>query len=279
MPIVFRCEQCGQRYRVGDDKAGKKAKCKQCSTMLRVPDNPAYEETAGGSRVFRHQERERDFEMAAGDSDAIEAISNHIEEYVGEIDVVFHEIVSDLVHIDVHQIKPTRERPFYTLVTSGMSDRPMTTPPEAAGWEHAELMVYLPPDWPMTQESWEDESNYWPIRLLKMLARFPHEYDTWIAEGHTIPNGDPPMPYAPNTQLVCALLTVPFFEEEDFWLLEIDEEKMIHFFLLMPLYAEEMNYKLQKGTDALMDRFEKHDVSPVLDVQRPNVCRKKFGLF
>ena len=279
MPIVFRCEECGQRYRVPDDKAGKKAKCKKCQASLTVPA-AGFEETAGGSRVFRHQSRERDFDVAVGDSENINAISEHVEELIGPIDGVFHELVSDLVHIDVHHVKASRERPFHTLFTTGMSDRPMNAPEELEGdWRHAELMLYLPPHWPMTQESWNDETNYWPIRLLKMLARFPHEYDTWLGEGHTIPNGDPPLPYDPSTKLLCALLMVPFIEPEEFWLLETDDGKIIRFFMLMPLYGEEMNFKLQRGNEELLDRFDKHRVSPVILPDRLNVCKKKFGLF
>ncbi|MFQ8729788.1 MAG: suppressor of fused domain protein [Enterocloster bolteae] len=26
-------------------------------------------------------------------------------------------------------------------------------------------------------------SEYWPIRLIKYLARFPHEYSTWLGWG------------------------------------------------------------------------------------------------
>lgn len=44
-------------------------------------------------------------EPATGDGENIDAISNHIEKYIGKIDCVFHEIISDKVHIDVHWVK------------------------------------------------------------------------------------------------------------------------------------------------------------------------------
>lgn len=37
MPIDFRCEQCGKGFRVGDEYAGKKAKCGGCSTVIEIP--------------------------------------------------------------------------------------------------------------------------------------------------------------------------------------------------------------------------------------------------
>jgi hypothetical protein len=50
------------------------------------------------------------------------------ETHLGEIHDVYHELISDLVHIDIHHVAPDDERPFHTLVTSGMSDLPMTVP-------------------------------------------------------------------------------------------------------------------------------------------------------
>lgn len=47
------------------------------------------------------------------------------------------------------------------------------------------------------------------------------------------------------------------------------------------IYKEEMDYKLRKGSDALLDKFEQFRVSNIIDVNRVNTCvRKKFlGLF
>ena len=39
--------------------------------------------------------------------------------------------------------------------------------------ERAELAIALPADWKLDQESMKDEKWYWPIRLLKSLARLP----------------------------------------------------------------------------------------------------------
>jgi hypothetical protein len=39
-----------------------------------------------------------------------------------------------------------------------------------------------------------------------------------------------------------------------------------------------MDFKLKKGTDALIDRFEEYNVSDVVDINRKNTCAKK-GLF
>ncbi len=37
MSIVFACENCGKRYEVGEELAGKRGKCKQCAHVFTVP--------------------------------------------------------------------------------------------------------------------------------------------------------------------------------------------------------------------------------------------------
>lgn len=282
MSIEFPCPNCQKKYRVDSDKAGKKFRCKKCEQTIQVPDNPMADDveyTTGGSQLLRHKERSIPFEMAMGDSESIEAISNHIEEHIGKVDSVFHEIISDLVHIDVHLVKPTKKQPFYTLVTSGMSDAPMTVPDGLEEYQYAELMIRLPRDWNLSEEAFEDEDNFWPIRLLKMLARLPHEYDTWLGFGHTVPNGDPAEPYASSTKFSCALILPMLNVPEEFNKLEISEDKVINFWGVYPLYREETNHKLKKGTDSLIDLFEKHSVSEVIDIRRKNVCKRSWWPF
>ena len=37
MSIAISCGNCGKKYKIGDDKAGKKFRCKECSEPIRVP--------------------------------------------------------------------------------------------------------------------------------------------------------------------------------------------------------------------------------------------------
>jgi hypothetical protein len=277
MAIQTQCEQCGFEYKLKDELAGKKVRCKICQAVFVVP--PALPEgteySPAGNPIFRYEERKKDFELATGDEANIERIGDHIARYCGKVETVLHELISDLVHIDVHWVAPTQQRPFHTLVTSGMSDRPMSVPPGVDQGAYAELMLCLPPDWPMTQEAFGDENYYWPIRWLKTLARFPHEYETWLSWGHTLPNGDPPEPYAGNTQFCCAILLSPVLSGEGFGQLKVDESKTINFYSFVPLYAEEVDFKLQSGAEALVERFAKNRVTELVDIRRANVCKKK----
>ena len=227
--------------------------------------------SGSGNPIYRHEALQSSGEPASGDSENIERISQHIEQYIGVVTTVFHELVSTDVHIDIHIVAPTEDRPFYTLVTSGMSDRPMTVPEGAENLRYAELALCLPPDWPMASEDWKDPNHYWPIKALKVLARFPHEYQTWLCMDHTVPHNNPPTPYAPNCPYSCALIGPVSTAPEEFSSLEVSPEKTIHFFGVQFIYLEEMEFKMNAGAEPLFEAFDAMGYSEIVDLQRESV--------
>ena len=105
----------------------------------------------------------------------MEAVEEHIAAHFGPVENVFHELVSPDIHVDICVVEPSAERDYYTLVTMGMGAHRMKVPEELAEYklERAELAIALPPDWKLDEESLKDERWYWPIGLLKVLARLP----------------------------------------------------------------------------------------------------------
>jgi len=240
------------------------------------PEKPS-EVTESGDPIYRHSQP-ADRQIPRG-RPSTEKISEHIEKYLGKVDSIFHEFLSDTVHIDVFRVNPRAEFPFFSLITSGMSDLPMSVPPEVDAPRYLELMITLPGDWKFDDKSLRDESWYWPVRLIKMLALLPHKHGTWLGWGHSIPNGDPPLPYAENTKLCCALIWPPVTSADGFRTLTISREKEIHFFAIVPLYKEEMDLKLRSGMNVLLNKLGQANVNDIVDLSRPNVARKRFGLF
>jgi hypothetical protein len=242
-------------------------------TMADRQDKTEY--SAGGIPIHRYKARERDFDLAFGDEETLQAIDGHIARHVGPVGNVFHELLSDLIHVDIHIVEPTPQRNYFTLITSGMSDRPMAAPEAARDCQYAELMLCLPLDWPL-QACTEGESEYyWPLYWLKLLARLPHEYNTWLWEGHTIPNRDPAQPFASYTRMCCMMLARPALFGSDFHTLRVHPTRTIHFFGLVPLYREEMDFKLRHGTDKLQEGLHRAGVTELLNVRRVNTCERK----
>lgn len=223
----------------------------------------------GGSRIYRHVPRERgDVAWSAGDPDRIADIEAHIERHIGPVTSVFHEIISDRVHLDVAIVAATDERPVQTLVTMGMSELPMQVPAEVATVvpDRAELVIVLPPDWDLS-----DSARYWPLGTLKTVARLPHDYDTWLGPGHTVPHGDPPEPYVAGSTLVGVLVLAPQLAPREFWELERGDGERIGFHSLVFLTREELDYKLQHGSPALFELLEQGQVCELLEVDRRSV--------
>jgi Suppressor of fused protein (SUFU). len=221
--------------------------------------------------MSEHEKRADMFNVRTGEAQVIELAEAHIEKYVGNIETVMHEIESDDLHIDVHVVLATEEQPFVTLITTGMSDLPMAV--EDPELQYAELFFCLPPDWPISLEAFNDEANYWPIRWLKMLARYPHQAGTWLGQGHTIPNGNPPEPLGDFTDMSGILLMPPLFLPDEFATLYVSDEKVINFYQLLPLYREEMELKVEKGADVLFEKFQENiPADLLLYPERPNVC-------
>ncbi len=173
------------------------------------------ERSESGAPIYRYDESEEEIEPIIGYEENIEIISEHIEKHIGSIDFVLHEIESDIVHIDVHIVSPYDDDGVKILITSGMSDRPMSPPKGLEEYQYSELMVFLPADWALTEEAFQVEENYWPIGELKYLARFPHQYKTWLWETHTVPNGDPPVSFTKNIKFCCSLLLPPITLKEE----------------------------------------------------------------
>ena len=184
----------------------------------------------------------------------MEAVEGHIEQYFGKFENVFHELVSPDIHVDICVVPPSEERDYCTLVTMGMGAHRMNVPEELAEYklERAELAIALPADWKLDQESMKDEKWYWPIRLLKSLARLPIASDTWLGFGHTMDNKEN---FAENTKLCAAILTGPQSTEEGGEVCTLPGGEEVNFYQVIPLYEDELDYKLEHDVDALLDKM------------------------
>jgi hypothetical protein len=230
------------------------------------------ERSKSGVRMLRHTQQEP-AELVSGDQALIDALSVHIERHFGPVPTVFHEIVSPYAHIDLHVVVPTKERPAITVVTSGMSERPM------ADGKYAELMLILPPSWPtMGDPEFETDEGFWPYRLLKQLARLPHEYGTSLGIGATVPNDDPPRPYARNTKLCCALIAPMVLPNEEGAERIVHDGREIDLLAVWPLYKDEMQVKLDDGLDRLFDLLDEARITEILEPDRPSVVPKRRRL-
>lgn len=204
----------------------------------------------------------------------MDALENHISTYFGDFENVFHEVASPDIHVDIYIIPPTPERNYYTLITGGMGAHIMNVPPELRKkkLDRAEIVVCLPPDWEIESSK---EASYWPLRWLKILARLPGNENSWLGWGHTIPNGQP---FADNTQLSGVILIDPQGVPEEAFSFPLPNGSRVNFYQMLPIYEEEMAFKLQQSAESLLERFTP-EMLQVVDLQRENVCAEKHKNF
>ena len=229
--------------------------------------------TPGGSTIIKGQARPDEWIAPESYAENCALIEEHLAPVLGE-HTVLHEVVSELIHLDVLVYPPQGDRDYWVYVTSGMGDIRMTMDDEADAveWARAELMIGLPRDWGdklsilLETNNFDDPDDiYWPIVLLKWLARYPHEASTWFGHCHTIPNG---RSYSEHTRLDGALVTWSTLLPDEYLTLKLPNGDHLNFYGITLLYPEEMQFKLDHGFDALANKLDDVEASAVIDVTR-----------
>jgi hypothetical protein len=189
----------------------------------------------------------------------LEVRERHYERFFGPMtQKIMHSTDIKPVHVDVYQFEPTKARPFWTLITSGMSNERQIEPEECA--EHmsprAEVVMYVPRPQP------------WMFNVLKGLAEMPFDNATCLHWWHTVPNGMP-MTAMPS-RLTSYFFLPPYFEEDGFTDLELDGDR-VDFLWMIPITEAEREYAVSQGSQELEQRFEEAKMSPVLDESRDSL--------
>lgn len=152
--------------------------------------------------------------------------------------------------------RATPEVPWVTVVTAGASVR--QKPPK--GERRAEFLLSLPASWRSGNEAVD-----WPLRLLRSVADASAR--AWVAAGHTIGNGEPPEPLAPDVPFVGALVYHPVLLGDEQEVVRRDRDE-IGLLAVYPLHPEELELKQGSGLGALLDRMDAAGVSELVERSR-----------
>ena len=203
----------------------------------------------------------------------MDKLSAYIELQYGKFETVGHEVASPDIHCDIAIIPPTEEQPFYKLVTMGAGAYKMNIPKGLSGiCDRAEYVVYLPKDWNLESDKEED---WWPIRMLKTIARLPVSEDSWLYVSHTVNLTEDGSPVAGNTKFNSCMLLVSVGKDGQL----VEPVKMgwigkkVAFYQLYPLYQEELEYKQEHSFDELIEKIDDEDLyDHVINIHRKNYC-------
>ena len=201
-----------------------------------------------------------------------ELISTHLDErYQSDEITVFHEMFSPDFHLDVYFVQSAKHD-FNFLITAGMSTLEMIVPKAVENpqdYKFAELMLLLPKSITFGKVT-GDHPNDWIIGMLKEAARFPHHYDTWLAIGHTLQATADMEPYNENTNYTGVVILPSVTFDEEFTTVQAGEN-LINIYSVFPLYADEMNYKIANGYNALLDRLIEKNAQEIFDENRAHL--------
>jgi hypothetical protein len=124
----------------------------------------------------------------------------------------------------------------------------------------AELVMYLPPDWDM-------DNDEWAVKQISTIAHVAYDKNTWLGYGHILPS---PEPYSADSRMKAMMLIDIQESDSTAFYCPMENENPVFFYQLIPIYPEELKYKLRYGIDALIEKMS--NVSAIVDLHRENVC-------
>lgn len=191
------------------------------------------------------------------------AVLKHLEEHFGKIERIIPDPSPSVVSAEIAVIKKTGKRRKKILATVGMGAYEMMIPREISGFtpSRAELVMYIPLD---ASEELEEAV----CAHMRMLTRLPAERSSWVAVGHVFSNGSPMIE---NTGFTSeALVALQTDNDDEARICFFSQNDSVAFYQLLPIYEDEMKYKIVNGIDALLKKLI--PFGAVLDVSRKNSC-------
>ncbi len=191
-------------------------------------------------------------------------LERHLERYAGPIALRWENLLV---------VPASENRACHLVVTDNLSDAPM--PRAKPEWQWAELCALLPADWPLDPEIWRSDPDFgWPLRELQRLVKFPRASNTWLGFGHSIPNGNPPQPFAPSTKQCASFLIPPLELPEKFARLRLDDGEVLNFWAIVPLYPTELAVKINQKAPTLIEKLSNKGIGDIIDPTRDDVFVK-----
>jgi hypothetical protein len=174
--------------------------------------------------------------------------------YFGRAPEIYHSTNKVFPHIDVYHFEPTEGRPFHTLITGGMAEYRQPVH-DAAAPERLELMIYI------------KTFQQWAANLLKIVAEYPAQNETFFAGYHTVPFGC----RLTETAEISAFLLTPA-ESEDLSRLAFSvEAEPVDYLTCVPITMIEHAFAREVGSEDLHRRLEQANLLIHADDERRSI--------
>ena len=96
--------------------------------------------------------------------------------------------------------------------------------------------------------------------------------------GHTIPTGNPEVPISDLMQQEYFIFLDPILLQKELSPVNI-QGKTIHFLSIVPIFGDELDFKMGKGTQKFVRRFIQRNYDEKLDDYRKSVMNSRLRFF
>ena len=165
----------------------------------------------------------------------------------GDTFEVFTESEPGEPQINALVFAPTDDRPFFTIVTDGLSDIGMDAPTPLM-FRRVELVIYA------------DEPDEGLAQVLLWLASLVGDHGHWLNPGSTMPNGDPPEALFEDTEL-DSFSFIQCLYDSDFTLpdlLSIGSDP-VSLLWVVPITTDERQFLTDNSVDAFYPLLEENE--------------------
>lgn len=166
--------------------------------------------------------------------------------------------------------------PLTIIMTSELSEYRMPVTEKWIGREHNEIFFALPAYWDLN-----DKDNATLTALFDWIYRledFVTSKNKWFGPGHSVPCGNPSEPISSLLKQDNFMLINPMFLESLFQPLKVDG-KTIYLLAIVPVFSDELEYKMTKGTHKFLRRFYQKKFDERIDEFRVSMMNSRFKLW
>ncbi len=161
------------------------------------------------------------------------------------------------------------------LMTDGLRNYRMPVPEKEAGREYCELYFYLPSYWDIKDVS--NPGSNWVFLWIRKLAKHLLEKQTWFGHGHTLFCGKDTNELSPTMKQNHFFIVNPIDLESELEPVS-DQGHTVYFLAIVPIFADEMDFKQGKGTLKFIRKLITKGVSEKLDDFRSSSLKSKWRL-
>jgi hypothetical protein len=170
----------------------------------------------------------------------------------------------------------SKEKSVKVLMTSRFHEYQMPVPEKLKGYENGELFACLPGYWDVRNHN--DEKVIWAYEWLHKILTYTTEKQTWIGEGHTYDCTKHSAQLSQSLKQNHLFISSPIYLETELAPMQ-NEDKTIHFWGIIPIFSDEMDFKQSKGTVKFKTKLLSKGITEKIDEYRQTALKTRWTFF